>query len=271
MSIPGDRRRSTWAVALWAAIALVGHASAQAQTADAGRQVFASRCASCHGTQGAGGELGPSIVARVPLRSDQELEAVIREGVAGAGMPAFPNLSPGGSRRPGGVPAHAAAARHGGAPSGPSRPRRRPFARRRRLERESWRAAAARRRPRRPPASRSRRRTLPRCDVAGRVARLRRAPERQPLQSARAHHRRQRVTPRAQVGVHAAERCAAPGDAGGRRRRDVRDGGQRSLCARRRQRAPALELSAAAHARGWRAWRLAASIGESPSVATASS
>ncbi|MEP7309794.1 MAG: PQQ-binding-like beta-propeller repeat protein [Acidobacteriota bacterium] len=89
----GDPRRSTWAVALSAAIALVGHASAQAQTADAGRQVFASRCASCHGTRGAGGELGPSIVARIPLRNDQEIEAVIREGVAGAGMPAFPNLS----------------------------------------------------------------------------------------------------------------------------------------------------------------------------------
>ena len=93
MSMSGDRRRFVSAVALWAAAVLVGPVPAQAQTADAGRQVFASRCASCHGTRGAGGELGPSIVARVPLRNDQELEAVIREGVAGAGMPAFPNLS----------------------------------------------------------------------------------------------------------------------------------------------------------------------------------
>ena len=45
------------------------------------------------GPQGAGGELGPSIVGRVPLRNDQELEAVIREGVPGSGMPAFPGLS----------------------------------------------------------------------------------------------------------------------------------------------------------------------------------
>jgi len=93
MSMHRDRRRFTGAVALCAAVACAGPASARAQTAEAGRQVFAGRCAACHGTRGAGGELGPSIVARVPLRSDQELEAVIREGVAGAGMPAFPNLS----------------------------------------------------------------------------------------------------------------------------------------------------------------------------------
>ena len=34
-----------------------------AQAPDAGRQVFATRCAACHGTEGAGGELGPSIIA----------------------------------------------------------------------------------------------------------------------------------------------------------------------------------------------------------------
>jgi mono/diheme cytochrome c family protein len=64
-----------------------------AQNVEPGRQVFASRCANCHGTGGGGGELGPSILGRIPLRNDAELEAVIREGVSGAGMPAFPNLS----------------------------------------------------------------------------------------------------------------------------------------------------------------------------------
>jgi len=63
------------------------------QTPGPGRQVFATRCAACHGTEGAGGELGPSIVARIPLRSDQDLEAVIKDGLPGAGMPSFPNLS----------------------------------------------------------------------------------------------------------------------------------------------------------------------------------
>ena len=66
---------------------------ASSQTPDAGRQVFATRCAACHGTEGAGGELGPSIVARIPTRSDQDLEAVIKDGLPGAGMPAFPALS----------------------------------------------------------------------------------------------------------------------------------------------------------------------------------
>src|SRR5688572_9910830 len=64
-----------------------------AQTPEAGRQVFSTRCATCHGTEGTGGEFGPSIVARIPLRNDQELETVIREGLPGAGMPASQNLS----------------------------------------------------------------------------------------------------------------------------------------------------------------------------------
>jgi alcohol dehydrogenase (cytochrome c) len=66
---------------------------AHAQSVDDGRGVFASRCAACHGTQGGGGELGPSIVARIPLRTDPDLEAVVREGLPGAGMPSFANLS----------------------------------------------------------------------------------------------------------------------------------------------------------------------------------
>jgi alcohol dehydrogenase (cytochrome c) len=68
-------------------------ARAEAQSVDSGRQVFASRCAACHGTEGGGGELGPSIVARIPVRTDADLEAVIREGLPGAGMPSFANLS----------------------------------------------------------------------------------------------------------------------------------------------------------------------------------
>ncbi|HEU4687230.1 MAG TPA: PQQ-binding-like beta-propeller repeat protein, partial [Vicinamibacterales bacterium] len=67
---------------------------AHAQSVEGGRGVFAARCAACHGTEGGGGELGPSIVARIPLRGDADLEAVIREGLPGAGMPPFGNLSP---------------------------------------------------------------------------------------------------------------------------------------------------------------------------------
>ena len=66
----------------WCLATVLLASSAAAQTPEPGRQVFASRCATCHGTEGGGGELGPSIVARIPLRNDQDLEAVIRDGAA---------------------------------------------------------------------------------------------------------------------------------------------------------------------------------------------
>ena len=62
------------------------------QIGDSGRQVFVSRCAGCHGSDGNGGELGPAIAARVATRSDQDLATVVRDGVPAAGMPAFGGL-----------------------------------------------------------------------------------------------------------------------------------------------------------------------------------
>ena len=41
---------------------------------------------------GNGGELGPNIVSRVPLRTDQELADVVRDGLPAAGMPAFAGM-----------------------------------------------------------------------------------------------------------------------------------------------------------------------------------
>ena len=67
--------------------------SAGAQTPDPGRQIWASRCAGCHGTNGNGGELGPGILQRVPARTDEELRAVIRQGLPASGMPASPNMA----------------------------------------------------------------------------------------------------------------------------------------------------------------------------------
>jgi alcohol dehydrogenase (cytochrome c) len=55
--------------------------------------VYATRCAGCHGSNGGGGELGPSIVSRVPARSDEELTTVIRQGLPTAGMPASPGIA----------------------------------------------------------------------------------------------------------------------------------------------------------------------------------
>ena len=79
---------------LWLSGLLVaGLAAPFAQGVDPGRQTFVTRCASCHGTDGNGGELGPSIAARVAARTDQELAAVIHDGSPASGMPAFPAIA----------------------------------------------------------------------------------------------------------------------------------------------------------------------------------
>lgn len=57
-----------------------------------GREVFIARCASCHGTNGSGGEFAPGITNRIPLRTDEELVRLLHEGVPSSGMPAFPDI-----------------------------------------------------------------------------------------------------------------------------------------------------------------------------------
>src|SRR5260221_2395577 len=80
-------------VFIWASGALLLGRVGGAQTRDAGRQVFGGRCAGCHGRGGNGGELGPGISTRVPLRTDADLAALLRQGLPGAGMPAFGTLT----------------------------------------------------------------------------------------------------------------------------------------------------------------------------------
>ncbi len=58
----------------------------------AGRQIFLTRCASCHGTTGNGGEFAPGITTRIPLRSDDDLIRILHSGLPSSGMPAFPDL-----------------------------------------------------------------------------------------------------------------------------------------------------------------------------------
>ena len=62
--------------------------TATAQTTD-GRSSFQNRCAGCHGTDANGGEHGPTILAPVQARNDQELRTLIHDGVPARGMPAF--------------------------------------------------------------------------------------------------------------------------------------------------------------------------------------
>ncbi len=65
----------------------------QAQEIEKSAEIFASRCAGCHGTDGAGGEHAPSIVdlgRRGPVaQSRQALIDIIRNGLKEGSMPAF--------------------------------------------------------------------------------------------------------------------------------------------------------------------------------------
>jgi len=76
-----------------AAILGSGHAAAQtAANPSPGQQIYAARCASCHGTTAEGGEFAPAITDRVPLRSDAALTLLLHDGLPALGMPAFPDI-----------------------------------------------------------------------------------------------------------------------------------------------------------------------------------
>jgi len=57
------------------------------QNSEAGRALFEGQCATCHGADARGGELGPAIVMRIPQRSDEELATLIHQGLPNRGMP----------------------------------------------------------------------------------------------------------------------------------------------------------------------------------------
>ena len=59
-----------------------------------GGRIFSARCAGCHGLDGRGAERGPDIASRAEIQHlpDKALLSIVREGVAGTGMPAFRSL-----------------------------------------------------------------------------------------------------------------------------------------------------------------------------------
>ncbi|MEO8053503.1 MAG: cytochrome c, partial [Acidobacteriota bacterium] len=59
-----------------------------AQDVNPGRILFENRCARCHGADGAGGERAPAITGRLASRDDQQLSALVRQGLPVRGMPA---------------------------------------------------------------------------------------------------------------------------------------------------------------------------------------
>jgi alcohol dehydrogenase (cytochrome c) len=72
-------------------LAAAGMAFAQAPASTpTGLQSFQRRCVGCHGTDGNGGEHGPSILRKLQsTRSDQDLVAFLHKGIPLRGMPAF--------------------------------------------------------------------------------------------------------------------------------------------------------------------------------------
>ncbi|MBL8237517.1 MAG: PQQ-binding-like beta-propeller repeat protein [Bryobacterales bacterium] len=64
---------------------------ALAQAPDA-RASFQTRCSTCHGADGNGGEHAPSVLPALGTKSDEELATIIRDGVPRKGMPGFKQL-----------------------------------------------------------------------------------------------------------------------------------------------------------------------------------
>ncbi len=60
-----------------------------------GKSIFESKCATCHGLDGLGGEHAPDIARRPVVKSlsDQALLDVIHDGVPEEGMPGFPKMA----------------------------------------------------------------------------------------------------------------------------------------------------------------------------------
>jgi alcohol dehydrogenase (cytochrome c) len=58
-----------------------------AQAPNPGRVSFEGHCAQCHGRDGNGGELGPSILTRIGNYTEAELGALIHDGLPNSGMP----------------------------------------------------------------------------------------------------------------------------------------------------------------------------------------
>jgi alcohol dehydrogenase (cytochrome c) len=74
-------------ILLCAGAVLCWNAELVAQGSEPGRTTFERRCASCHGADGGGGEMGPPIESRLSKLGAGELVKLIREGLPTKGMP----------------------------------------------------------------------------------------------------------------------------------------------------------------------------------------
>src|ERR1700755_818851 len=83
-----------WRQGIFVLVFLTGLGTLHAQPP--GAAIFASNCATCHGADGRGGEHAPNIATAPEVQHlmDRELAGIIRNGISGAGMPAFSSLKP---------------------------------------------------------------------------------------------------------------------------------------------------------------------------------
>jgi len=72
---------------VWLLIMFSGLPAQNVQNISPGRQAFEGHCATCHGADGNGGDLGPPIVLRLREHDDQQLASLIRNGRPARGMP----------------------------------------------------------------------------------------------------------------------------------------------------------------------------------------
>lgn len=61
--------------------------------AASGQAGFERNCGVCHGGEGMGGEMGPNIARRLTNLSDEQLSAVLHDGIPNRGMPGFPGIA----------------------------------------------------------------------------------------------------------------------------------------------------------------------------------
>ena len=227
-------------------LTLIAVSTAAAQAPDAGRQVFVGRCAGCHGSDGNGGELGPGIATRVPLRSDADLTTLLKQGLPGAGMPAFGTLTEQESAdvvrflrtlrpRAGSGPERGKVTLDGGRTLEGLVLNR--SANDMQLLGDDQTLHLLRRN------GSTYRQVTSQADWTSYNGQA----ERQPLQPAHADLERQRVEAHGEMDLQPAEHGAAAGHAGRRGRRDVRDERERVLRARRGHGPADLAVPAAAH------------------------
>jgi len=69
-----------------------GPAQSPLHTPSGWGQTFLTRCASCHGTTGNGGEFAPGITTRIPQRTDDDLVRILHNACLAPACPPFPTL-----------------------------------------------------------------------------------------------------------------------------------------------------------------------------------